>query len=95
MHLNFTTHCMAWRCVYVYLPQAPEPHSDSRAVPAAINWDLGNAAAWEAVLDMHQSRWGHIVHLHTSLLLDDDPVSGAVGYVLSVPSGVNRHTTAC
>lgn len=40
--------------------QAPEPHSDARAVPASINWDLGNAALWEPVLDEQQTRCGGI-----------------------------------
>jgi hypothetical protein len=38
------------------LCQAPEPHSDSRAVPAALSWDLGDPTKWEAVLDPSQTR---------------------------------------
>lgn len=37
-------------------PQAPEPHSDSRAAPSNVSWDLSNAALWEAALDEYQSR---------------------------------------
>jgi hypothetical protein len=39
------------------LAQAPEPHSDSRAVPASLSWDLGDPTKWEAVLDPSQTRW--------------------------------------
>lgn len=39
------------------LLQAPEPHSDSRAAPASISWELNNEVLWEAVLDTHQTRF--------------------------------------
>lgn len=36
--------------------QMPEPHSDSRAAPAATNWDLASTSLWEQVLDERQTR---------------------------------------
>jgi len=36
--------------------QAPEPHSDARAVPSAVSWDLSDATKWETVLDPSQTR---------------------------------------
>jgi hypothetical protein len=36
--------------------QAPEPHSDARAVPASVSWDLADPTKWEAVLDASQTR---------------------------------------
>lgn len=53
----------------LHLLQMPEPHSDSRAAPAAINWDLANTTLWEQVLDERQTRCGvavnsgHLMHL--------------------------------
>eukprot|EP00775_Hariotina_reticulata_P013287 gene13287-13418_t len=41
----------AWICM-----QAPQPHSDARAVPGSISWDLFNTCLWEAVLEERQTR---------------------------------------
>jgi hypothetical protein len=40
-----------WVCM-----QLPEPHSDARAAPSSINWDLKDVTKWEAVLSEKQTR---------------------------------------
>ena len=39
-------HRNLWVCT-----QMPEPHSDSRADPAKVSFDLADPAKWQAVLD--------------------------------------------
>lgn len=40
-----------WVCM-----QLPAPHSDVRAAPATLSWDLSDPTKWEAVLNERQTR---------------------------------------
>ncbi len=40
-----------WVCM-----QQPEPHSDARAHPANVSWELSDATKWEAVFE-DKARW--------------------------------------
>jgi len=58
----------SWVCIFLscLCCQAPQPHSDSRAVPISISWGrlVLDTSLWEAVLDERQTRCCHIAARH-------------------------------